>query len=146
MSAKTTKSVVIQSGSKVSTTHDKKSKKSSSATLHVKEEEVSFTQKGGRRRPSSCSTTTALAPSTGDEAGLDFDDILEMVGNTGPFQRRLIYVLVYPAAFLLAWMVLNILFMVSVPDHWCHVPGRSFTNLTEQQWKELTIPKYVDSQ
>lgn len=141
MSAKTTKSVVIQSGSKVSSSHDRKSKKSSSATLQVKEEEVSFTQKGGRRRPSSCSTTTALAPSTGDEAGLDFDDILEMVGNTGPFQRRLIYVLVYPAAFLLAWMVLNILFMVSVPDHWCHVPGRSFTNLTEQQWKELTIPK-----
>ena len=72
---------------------------------------------------------------------VDFDDILEMVGNANWFQRRLIYVLVYPVSFLLAWMVLNILFMVSVPDHWCLVPGREMYNMTLQQWKNLTIPR-----
>ncbi|XP_043224904.1 organic cation transporter 1-like [Amphibalanus amphitrite] len=75
---------------------------------------------------------------------VDFDDILEMVGNENWFQRRLIFVLVYPVSFLLAWMVLNILFMVSVPDHWCYVPGREMYNMTLEQWKNLTIPRETD--
>ena len=72
---------------------------------------------------------------------MDFDDILEMVGNENWFQRRLIFILVYPVSFLLAWMVLNILFMVSVPNHWCHVPGREMYNMSLDQWKNLTIPR-----
>ncbi|XP_049779727.1 solute carrier family 22 member 7-like [Schistocerca cancellata] len=30
---------------------------------------------------------------------------------------------------------------MQTPDHWCHVPGREFTNLTLDEWKSATIPK-----
>ncbi|PSN43702.1 hypothetical protein C0J52_18636 [Blattella germanica] len=40
--------------------------------------------------------------------------------------------------------VFNIILAVTLPNHWCHVPGRNETNLTIEEWKQLTIPKNED--
>ncbi|XP_026477381.1 carcinine transporter-like [Ctenocephalides felis] len=29
---------------------------------------------------------------------------------------------------------------MSIPDHWCYVPGRENTNFTLQEWKNITLP------
>ncbi|XP_049957869.1 solute carrier family 22 member 7-like [Schistocerca serialis cubense] len=30
---------------------------------------------------------------------------------------------------------------MQTPDHWCHVPGREYTNFSREEWKNITIPK-----
>ncbi|GLV42087.1 uncharacterized protein CBL_04954 [Carabus blaptoides fortunei] len=40
---------------------------------------------------------------------------------------------------------LNIILVLSVPDHWCHIPGRENTNYTLEEWKNLTLPKELDT-
>ncbi|KAK7872792.1 hypothetical protein R5R35_011917 [Gryllus longicercus] len=66
---------------------------------------------------------------------------MEAVGNRGKFQTQ--FNLTFNLAFVLlaAMPFLNLVLAMAVPEHWCHVPGREHTNLTMQQWKELTLPK-----
>lgn len=73
-----------------------------------------------------------------------FDKIMEMVGNKGIFQRRFNYI--YNAGMVIfgGMSFMNIILALSVPDHWCHVPGREHTNYTLEQWKHLTLPRYFN--
>lgn len=74
-----------------------------------------------------------------------FDKIMEMVGNDGRFQHRFNYI--YNAAMVVfgGMSFMNIILALNVPNHWCHVPGREHTNYTLEQWKHLTLPRYVST-
>ena len=70
----------------------------------------------------------------------DFDDLLDLVGAEGRFQKLFLYAVLGPVSLLAPLFMFNIIFMVYEPDHWCHVPGRD--NETDlETWKNLTLPK-----
>ncbi|GIY29074.1 organic cation transporter 1 [Caerostris darwini] len=71
---------------------------------------------------------------------MEFEDVLMGVGDYGKYQRNLIVIFLVPAASLLPWLSMNVLFMVSVPDHWCSVPELSAFNLTIEQQRSLISP------
>lgn len=71
-----------------------------------------------------------------------FDQIMEMVGDDGVFQKRFNYLFNIGVVFCAALLYNNMLFALNTPDHWCHVPGREQTNYTLEQWKNLTLPRY----
>lgn len=70
-----------------------------------------------------------------------FDQIMEMVGDDGRFQKRFNYLFNIGVVFCAALLYNNMLFALNTPDHWCHVPGRDSTNYTLEQWKNLTLPR-----
>jgi OCT family organic cation transporter-like MFS transporter 4/5 len=74
---------------------------------------------------------------TDDQA---FDSILEMVGNDGKFQ--LIFRSVFNVGLVMcaAMAYMNIILVMTPPDHNCHVPGRENFNLSVEEWKNLTLP------
>lgn len=69
-----------------------------------------------------------------------FEDILDTVGTRGKFQFRL-NLLAYFACALVSQAGQSHYYALFVQDHWCHVPGREFTNYTLEGWKNLTLPK-----
>ncbi|XP_064112316.1 carcinine transporter-like [Macrobrachium nipponense] len=71
-----------------------------------------------------------------------FEQLLEEVGDTGKHQQLLFWLYVVPINFLIPWIALVPIFMTSTPSHWCHVPGQP-PELTDEQWKKLTIPKEI---
>lgn len=83
------------------------------------------------------------APSGGQHANQDaiFDGIMEKVGNNGPFQRRFKYLFNIALVICVSMLYMNIVLAMSVPEHWCHVPGREQTNMSKDAWKNLTLPR-----
>lgn len=75
-----------------------------------------------------------------DEA---FDKIMETVGSNGPFQKRFNYIFNIGLVFFASMVYNNMIFILGTPDHWCHVPGREFTNYTLEEWKNITLPRCV---
>lgn len=70
-----------------------------------------------------------------------FDRILNSVGDQGVYQTRcnIVFNFLLAAAGTMAY--LNIVLAMTVPDHWCYVPGRDLTNFTIDQWRNLTLPR-----
>ena len=70
-----------------------------------------------------------------------FDSLMEHIGMDGTFQFR--FKLLFNMAFILtvAMPTFNIMLAVTLPNHWCHVPGRNETNYTLEEWKSLTLPR-----
>ncbi|XP_049862328.1 carcinine transporter-like [Schistocerca gregaria] len=80
-----------------------------------------------------CSRKTKAAPA--------FEEVLEAIGSRGKFQTRLNIVFVCFAP-CFDMMSLNVFYLaMQTPDHWCYVPGREFSNLSIEEWKNLTIPR-----
>jgi len=74
------------------------------------------------------------------EASKDFDDVLKLVGSEHKYQRVLLYFILCPITAISAFVMMNNIFLLDIPDHWCHVPGRpDDTDLAT--WKSKTIPK-----
>lgn len=71
---------------------------------------------------------------------MEFEDILLDVGDGGRYQNELILFFLLPSATLLPWFSMNVLFMVSVPEHWCNVPEVVRSNLTIEQQRDLISP------
>ncbi|XP_076306746.1 carcinine transporter-like [Tachypleus tridentatus] len=71
---------------------------------------------------------------------MEFEEVLNDVGDYGIFQRRLVHWFLLPGTMPLAWLALNQIFMMSVPDHWCYVPELSESNLSVQQQQMLIRP------
>ncbi|XP_049807991.1 solute carrier family 22 member 2-like isoform X2 [Schistocerca nitens] len=69
-----------------------------------------------------------------------FEDVLDVIGSRGKFQKRLniIYLCVGPCFTVMCALVYHL--AMQTPDHWCHVPGRDQTNLSAAEWKTITIP------
>lgn len=68
-----------------------------------------------------------------------FDSILRDIKPLGTFHKKWFLMVILPY-FCIYSFVLNYLFLVATPKHWCHVPGRNETNYTVEQWKAATIP------
>lgn len=69
-----------------------------------------------------------------------FDAVMEKVGTTGSFQTKFNYIFNFLLVTATSMPYLNIILILAIPDHWCHVPGRENTNYTTEEWKNLTIP------
>ncbi|XP_049956870.1 solute carrier family 22 member 7-like [Schistocerca serialis cubense] len=80
-----------------------------------------------------CNTKTKASPA--------FEEVLDAIGSRGKFQTRLNIVFVcFASCFDL--MSVNMFYLaMQTPDHWCYVPGRELSNLSVEQWKNLTIPR-----
>jgi hypothetical protein len=72
-----------------------------------------------------------------------FDELMEHIGMEGKFQSR--FNLIFNMAFVLTVAVpsYNLILAVTLPNHWCHIPGRNETNYTVAEWKSLTLPRYT---
>lgn len=70
-----------------------------------------------------------------------FDKIMEMIGNDGKFQKRFTYIFNISLMIFASMIYYNIILALNVPNHWCHVPGREFTNFTVDEWKHKTLPR-----
>ncbi|CAG0883611.1 unnamed protein product [Darwinula stevensoni] len=71
----------------------------------------------------------------------DFDQLLALVGEYGKYQKRLLYLFIYPMGMILPFFIMIFFFQVAVPSHWCHVEGRERLGFSIEQWKNLTIPE-----
>ncbi|XP_050728346.1 solute carrier family 22 member 7-like [Eriocheir sinensis] len=71
----------------------------------------------------------------------DFDDLLEVVGSYGRYQKQMLYLFFMPACFFIAFTMNLFLFQMVVPDYWCHAPGRKNTSLSVAEWHNLTRPR-----
>jgi hypothetical protein len=69
----------------------------------------------------------------------EFDEILELAGSQGRFQKILVFAVLGPIIIAQPILTLNALFMLHEPDHFCFVPGRS-NETNVEHWKNLTIP------
>lgn len=80
-----------------------------------------------------------------DEVNQDavFDGIMQKVGNNGTFQRRYNYLYNIGLVVCASMVYMNIILAMNVPEFWCHVPGRENTSLSEEAWKNLTLPRYA---
>lgn len=70
-----------------------------------------------------------------------FDTVLSKVGTNGRFQKKFNFLFNFLLVTASSMPYLNIVMILAIPDHWCHVPGMEETNFTLDQWKELTLPK-----
>ncbi|XP_071645804.1 organic cation transporter protein-like isoform X2 [Temnothorax longispinosus] len=69
---------------------------------------------------------------------IDFDDLLPHVGEFGTYQR-ILFVLMIPFAFFVAWVYFSQIFITLVPEkHWCRVP--ELENLPVEERIALAIP------
>lgn len=72
-----------------------------------------------------------------------FDQIMEMVGDDGPFQKRFNCIFNTGMVVCGSLAYMNIILALNAPDYWCHVPGREHTNYSIEQWKHLTLPRFI---
>lgn len=84
-----------------------------------------------------------LSEKTGKEINDDalFDTLIEEIGNDAKFQNRFNFLYNFILVTFVTMPYLNIVLAMTVPDHWCHVPGREFTNYSMEEWKERSLPK-----
>ncbi|XP_075992399.1 carcinine transporter [Anticarsia gemmatalis] len=85
-------------------------------------------------------TQDKLSASEPNDA-IDLDDVLPKIGEFGLYQKLLLWLVCLPACLPCGFCAFNQLFMTDVPDHWCRVPELELLNLTQQQRKDLSIPR-----
>lgn len=73
-----------------------------------------------------------------------FEGLMKHIGLNGKYQSRFNYVFNLIFIIFLAMPYLNLVLAMTIPEHWCHVPGRNETNMTEDEWKQLTIPRVTN--
>ena len=71
---------------------------------------------------------------------MDFEDVLRQVEDFGRFQKMLVYLFLIPLSALN--VLYGTLFMLTTPDHWCHVPAVS--HLSREVQRQLIQPKTVE--
>lgn len=69
---------------------------------------------------------------------MDFDELLPYVGEFG-FYQRILFLLMIPFAFFVAWVYFSQIFITLIPDdYWCWVP--ELGNLTVEERRAIAIP------
>lgn len=64
---------------------------------------------------------------------IDFDDLLPHIGEFGRYQK-ILFLLMIPFAFFVAFVYFSQIFITLVPDeHWCAVPELEKLNYTVEQ-------------
>lgn len=64
---------------------------------------------------------------------VEFESILQQVGDNGRFQQRLLFLVIIPMSIIMPLETETVLFMLSEPDHWCTVPEVSHMPVADQQ-------------
>ncbi|XP_034942463.1 organic cation transporter protein-like [Chelonus insularis] len=73
-----------------------------------------------------------------EQNSMDFDDLLPYVGEFGIYQK-ILFILMIPFAFFVAWVYFTQIFITLVPEnYWCNIP--ELENLTVEQRLALAIP------
>lgn len=72
-----------------------------------------------------------------------FDNLIQEIGNDGKFQTRSNYMYNLVFVMLVTMPFTNYILAMTIPDHWCSVPGREYTNYSVEEWKEKWLPKYA---
>ncbi|XP_017787310.1 PREDICTED: organic cation transporter protein-like [Nicrophorus vespilloides] len=80
-----------------------------------------------------------------NEETIGIESIIAEVGNDGKYQRRFSFLFNFLLALLASMPNQNFINALAIPDHWCFVPGREFTNYSLNEWKHLHLPKEIDS-
>ncbi|XP_055905497.1 carcinine transporter [Eupeodes corollae] len=70
-----------------------------------------------------------------------FCKIMEKAGSSGHFQNMYNGIFIVGLSCFGAMIYMNIILALNVPEHWCNVPGRERTNLTLNEWRDLTLPR-----
>lgn len=77
-----------------------------------------------------------------DKPMIDFDDLLPHLGEFGRYQK-ILFILMIPFAFFVAFVYFAQIFMTLVPEeHWCKIP--ELEHLTKQERVALAIPSMND--
>lgn len=87
-----------------------------------------------------CADEVAATEAT--DGAVAFDRIMERIGNDGRFQKRFNYTFNIGMTMFASLIYYNIIMAMNTPKHWCRVPGRDESNLTLDQWRDLTLPRY----
>ncbi|XP_037811799.1 beta-alanine transporter-like isoform X2 [Lucilia sericata] len=87
-------------------------------------------------------TSRNCSPEEVDPSARDdpFQHIIAKAGNHGRFQRIYNITFIMGLTIAAAMIYMNIILVLNIPDHWCTVPGREYTNLSLSEWRELTLP------
>ena len=103
-------------------------------TEHVSQNEIcgNLSQNSYRVSTISQNLDSSKKPKTHPgKRDLDFDELLPYVGEFGVYQK-ILFVLMIPFAFSVAWVYFSQIFITLVPEeHWCRVP--ELANLTVEQ-------------
>lgn len=71
-----------------------------------------------------------------------FDRIMESVVDDGPFQKRYNLIFNVIGVMFFAMTVVNVLLILTVPEHNCMVPGKEQYNVSAiERWRNLTLPR-----
>ncbi|KAJ9586840.1 hypothetical protein L9F63_019559 [Diploptera punctata] len=73
-------------------------------------------------------------------SNIDFDEVLEHVGERGKYQQIMYYLLCIPATIPAAFLAFRKVFVSASPEHWCRVPSLDTHPLGLDQQKALAIP------
>jgi len=71
------------------------------------------------------------APAQAADDSVDFDDVLPHLGEFGRYQKML-FLLLAPFMFFVAFVYFSQIFITLTPDHWCRVPGLEFLTPEER--------------
>ncbi|KAJ0182990.1 hypothetical protein K1T71_000966 [Dendrolimus kikuchii] len=84
------------------------------------------------------SVATAAKTDTDKKKATDFDDLLPYIGEFGLYQK-ILFLLMIPFAFFVAFVYFSQIFMTIAPEHhWCWIP--ELANLTVEERRALAIP------
>lgn len=122
--------------------------KPENTTSYTLEPSPAYVNKGyvnSEKSPSSCPPPTLDVTSPGDvdkqpdgqvaqQRVIDFDDLLPHIGEFGRYQK-ILFLLMIPFAFFVAFVYFSQIFLTLVPDeHWCRVPELDvFNNMTREK-------------
>ncbi|KAG8228028.1 hypothetical protein J437_LFUL003664 [Ladona fulva] len=84
------------------------------------------------KKPESPENETAAAETNADDhkPPEDFDDILPYLGEFGLYQK-ILFLLLAPFLFFVAYVYFAQIFITLTPPHWCHIP--ELEGLTAEQ-------------
>lgn len=74
----------------------------------------------------------------------DFDDVIEMLGGFGKYQKRLLYLLLGPLFFIMPFPLMHQVLVLSSPPHECIPPAHlnaSTLGISKGAWQEIMLPK-----
>jgi len=71
------------------------------------------------------------AAAEAEAASVDFDDVLPHLGEFGRYQKML-FLLLAPFMFFVAFVYFSQIFITLTPDHWCNVPELEFLTPEER--------------
>lgn len=126
-------SCAYSNGGYVSDTDTEKNKMSGEKTRGnadpTKENSLDFLKKGVLPNTNDAFTENTAGVDKGEP--FEFDDLLPHIGEFGLYQK-ILFLLMIPFAFFVAWVYFTQIFITIVPEHyWCKIP--ELANLTVEE-------------